>query len=43
VAPLDRIAVTGGLRVQRTDVVARGEALRASDHLPITADLLFEG
>jgi endonuclease/exonuclease/phosphatase family metal-dependent hydrolase len=43
VAPLDRIAVTGGLKVQRTDVVARGEALRASDHLPITADLLFEG
>jgi endonuclease/exonuclease/phosphatase family metal-dependent hydrolase len=43
VAPLDRIALTGGLRVVRSDVVSSGEALRASDHLPITAELAFHG
>ncbi|MGI1660752.1 endonuclease/exonuclease/phosphatase family protein [Palleronia sp. KMU-117] len=41
VAPLDRIALTGGLQVVRSDVVSSGEALRASDHLPITAELAF--
>ena len=39
VASLDRIALTRELELQDAGVHERGEALRASDHLPIWADL----
>lgn len=43
VAPLDRIFVGPGLRIEAAGVHGRGEALRASDHLPVWATLAPEG
>lgn len=39
VAPLDRIAMSSGLTLISSRVATAGEALRASDHLPIVADI----
>ncbi|WP_439124121.1 endonuclease/exonuclease/phosphatase family protein [Marivita sp.] len=39
IAPLDRFAVGKGLRVATTGVFEKGEARRASDHLPVWMDL----
>lgn len=39
VAPLDRIAVTQEIAVARAEVHQGAEVRRASDHLPITADI----
>ena len=39
VAPLDRIALGQGLRLNAAGVIDRGPAKRASDHLPIWADV----
>lgn len=43
VAPLDRIFVGPGLRVDAAGVHRQGEALRASDHLPVWASLTPDG
>lgn len=43
VAPLDRIAVSGGLRVLDGQVVATRETRVASDHLPVVATVAATG
>jgi len=43
VAALDRIATSHGITVEDAGVHERGAALKASDHLPIWADLTFAG
>lgn len=42
-AALDRIATSPGLRLEEAGVHERGAAPRASDHLPVWADLSLEG
>ena len=42
VAPLDRVALGPGLRLNAAGVVEKGAARRASDHLPIWADVVLE-
>lgn len=43
VAALDRIAVSRDLRIHDAGVYTRGGALRASDHLPVWADVTLPG
>lgn len=42
IAPLDRIAVTPGLRVRRVEVVQTPDTRMASDHLPVVAEIEVE-
>lgn len=43
IAPLDRFALGADLRLLDSGVVDRGEARLASDHLPVWADVEFNG
>lgn len=42
VAPLDRFALSPGLRLLRSSVISDGAATIASDHLPITGEFTLE-
>lgn len=42
VACLDRFVLGGGIRLQHAGVVRDGDAARASDHLPVWADVTLE-
>jgi endonuclease/exonuclease/phosphatase family metal-dependent hydrolase len=42
VAPLDRFILSPGIRLLRSDVVSKGKATHASDHLPIIGDFTFD-
>ena len=42
VAPLDRFALSPGLRLLRSSVISAGAATIASDHLPITGEFTLE-